>query len=91
MKINNSKVGGNNVTGDLSLFEGSLYDKPVYIWYSEDTFDDKYKEKYPQYFISKDAPEELREKYYNPKIFYEEVIDLFKYIHDSHEKNNEIE
>ena len=46
---------------------------PVYIWYSEETFDDKYKANYPQFFISSDAPKELREKYYNPKIIYKDA------------------
>lgn len=70
LKIQNSRLGGNNVTGDLSYFEEN--NKRVYIWYSEETFDDKYKESYPQFFISKEAPEELREKYYNPKIIYKD-------------------
>lgn len=91
LKINNSRLGGNNVTGDLSLFEGDLDCEPVYVWYSEETFDEKYKSQYPQFFISKDAPEELREKYYNPKVIYKEVVDPIAVIYDLEEKHKEIQ
>lgn len=91
LKINNSRLGGNNVTGDLTLFEGNSHSSPVYIWYSEETFDDNYKSQYPQFFISKDAPEELREKYYNPKIVYKEVGAAVDVIHDTEEKNKKIQ
>lgn len=90
LRIKNSRLGGNNVTGDLTLFVGNSHTRPVYVWYSEETFDDKYKLQYPQFFISKDAPEELREKYYNPKIIYEEVTDPTSVIHDSEEKNKKV-
>jgi len=73
LKINNSKLGGNNVTGDLTPFK-NLFGNTVYVWYSEETFDDKYKAQYPHFFISKDAEEELREKYYNPAITEIEAI-----------------
>lgn len=89
LKINNSRLGGNNVTGDLALFEGNRRCKPVYVWYSEETFDEEYKAQYSQFFISKDAPKELREKYYNPRIVYKEVVDPFAVIHDSEEKPKE--
>lgn len=91
LKINNSRLGGNNVTGDLTLFEGNSHSSSVYIWYSEETFDDNYKSQYPQFFISKDAPEELREKYYNPKIVYKEVGAAVDVIHDTEEKNKKIQ
>lgn len=67
LNIKDSKLSGNNITGDLTPFKDNLYYKPVYFYYSEETFDDNYKLKYPQFFISKDAPLDLREKYYNPK------------------------
>lgn len=90
LKLQNSRLGGNNVTGDLTLFEGNSHTRPVYVWYSEETFDDNYKSQYPQFFLSKDAPEELREKYYNPKIIYEEVVDPVAVIHDLEEKNKKV-
>ena len=90
LKLQNSRLGGNIVTGDLTLFEGNTHTKPVYVWYSEETFDDNYKSQYPQFFLSKDAPEELREKYYNPKIIYEEVVDPVAVIHDLEEKNKKV-
>lgn len=74
LNLKNSRLGGNNVTGDLTFFEG---DSPVYIWYSEETFDDNYKSRYPQFFISKEAPKELREKYYNPEFYYIDIKELF--------------
>ena len=89
LQINNSRLGGNNVTGDLTFFEGTLGCSPVYIWYSEETFDDKYKSQYPQFFISKDAPEELREKYYNPRIIYETTNEQDGIILDLKEKNED--
>lgn len=67
LNIKDSKLSGNNITGDLTPFKDNSYYKPVYFYYSEETFDDNYKLKYPQFFISKDAPLDLREKYYNPK------------------------
>lgn len=91
LKINDSRLGGNNVTGDLTFFEGNRYSKPVYVWYSEETFDEEYKSQYPQFFISKDAPEKLREKYYNPRIIYKEVVDPVAVIHDLEEKHKEIQ
>lgn len=90
LQLNNSRLGGNNVTGDLTLFEGILGYEPVYIWYSEETFDYKYKSQYPQFFISKNAPEELREKYYNPIIIYEENNEQIKTISNLEENLKEI-
>ena len=89
LRIKNSRLGGNNVTGDLTLFEGNSHTRPVYVWYSEETFDDNYKSQYPQFFISKDAPEELREKYYNPKIIYETTNEQDGIIIDLKEKNED--
>lgn len=92
LEINKSRLGGNNVTGDLSFFEGKRkHTKPVYVWYSEETFDDKYKSQYPQFFLSKDAPKELREKYYNPQILIDKVVDPAAVIHDLENKYREIE
>lgn len=90
LQIKNSRLGGNNITGDLKLFEGNSHTRPVYVWYSEETFDDNYKLQYPQFFLSKDAPEELREKYYNPKIIYEEVVDPVAIINDLEDKNKKV-
>ena len=90
LRIKNSRLGGNNVTGDLTLFEGNSHTRPVYVWYSEETFDDNYKSQYPQFFISKDAPEELREKYYNPRIIYKEEVDPALVVNNLEEKQREI-
>lgn len=91
LKINNSRLGGNNIIGDLNAFQGSSHFNPVYIWYSEETFDYKYKSEHPQFFISKDAPEELREKYYNPRIIYKEVVDPIAVINNLEEETKKIE
>jgi len=91
LKINKSKLAGNNVTGDLRFFEPERKNiNPVYVWYSEETFDNKYKTQYPQFFLSKDAPTELREKYYNPQILTEKVIDPAAVFHDLENKYKEI-
>lgn len=92
LKINNSRLNGNNVTGGLNSFKNDFYGitSYVYVWYSEETFDDKYKAQYPQFFISKDAPEELREKYYNPRIIYKETVDPVAVLHDLEYKNKQI-
>lgn len=60
------------MVGNLSYFLNRV---KVYIWYSEDTFDETYKRKYPDYFLSENAPQELKEKYYNPQIIEKEVYD----------------
>ncbi len=67
LHLNKSNLKGNNVEGDLSPFYDSRFGS-VFIWYSEDTFDAVYKEKYPKFFLSKDAPKELKKIYYNPEI-----------------------
>lgn len=86
LRLEQAKLGGNNVIGDLTYFEGNQYCSPVYIWYSEETFDEKYKLQYPQFFLSKEAPEELREKYYNPRIAVEKVCDIVAVINDLEDK-----
>ncbi len=92
LEINKSRLGGNNVTGDLSFFDiKRKYSEPVYVWYSEKTFDDEYKNQYPQFFLSKDAPKELKEKYYNPQILIDKVADPAAVIHDLENKYREIE
>lgn len=85
LNISNSRLAGNNVSGSLEKFGDDLYGNQTYIWYSEETFDDEYKLKYPQFFLSKDAPEELRQKYYNPIMVSKEIIDLSHITADSEE------
>ena len=85
LNISNSRLAGNNVSGSLEKFVDDLYGNQTYIWYSEETFDDEYKSKYPQFFLSKDAPEELRQKYYNPIMVSREIIDLSHITADSEE------
>lgn len=86
LRLDKAKLGGNNVIGDLTYFEGNECCSPVYIWYSEETFDEKYKSQYPQFFLSEDAPKELREKYYNPRIDVEKVWDIVAVINNLEEK-----
>lgn len=86
LRLDKAKLGGNNVIGDLTYFEGNECRSPVYIWYSEETFDEKYKSQYPQFFLSEDAPKKLREKYYNPRIYVEKVCDIVAVINNLEEK-----
>lgn len=67
LRLNRTNLKGNSVEGDLTYFHDERFGN-VYIWYSENTFDEIYKEKYPRFFLPKNAPSELKEKYYNPKI-----------------------
>lgn len=70
--LNHTNLKGNHVTGNLSPIEGNgpngEYLGRAYYWYNEETFDETYKENYPEYFLDKNAPIELKEKFYNPKI-----------------------
>ena len=92
LKINKSKLGGNNVIGDLYPFvRKGRYVGTVYVWYSEETFDNKYKSQYPQFFLSSDAPVKLKEKYYNPQILTDKVVDSAAVIHDLEDKYREIQ
>ncbi len=70
--LNKANLKGNNVEGDLSPFHDSR-EGNVYFWYSEDTFDKAYKEKYPFYFLDANAPQELKEIYYNPTLVKEKI------------------
>lgn len=66
--LNNSNLKGNNVIGELTnaIKKGRSTTRVCTFIYSDGTFDDVYKETHPQYFLDKNAPSELREKYYNP-------------------------
>lgn len=90
LDIHESRLSGNCVKGDLSFFKDSR-SNIVYVWYSETTFDNKYKNKYPQFFLSKDAPKELIEKYYNPQILIDKVVSPAAVIHDLEDKYRNIE
>ena len=63
IKINKSNFKGNNIYGDLSPLNNKIY-----FWYSEDTFDEAYKSKYNKFFLDDNAPDCLKDKYYNPKM-----------------------
>lgn len=67
LHLNHANLKGNNVTGNLSPFYDERYGS-VYFWYNENTFDAQYKEEYPEYFLDDKAPQELKDKFYNPKI-----------------------
>lgn len=67
LHLDKANLKGNQVEGDLSFFHSEVGSN-VYFWYTADTFDDAYKEKYPQYFLDDKAPEYLKNKYYNPNV-----------------------
>ena len=61
-----TNLKGNKVLGNLnSYIDFNGY--RIYFYYSEDTFDDNYKKVHPEFFLSSDAPDELKEIYYNPQ------------------------
>lgn len=62
--LENANLKGNKVVGDLNPFEFGGY--KIKFYYSEDTFDEKYKKEHPEFFLSSDAPSELKEIYYCP-------------------------
>ena len=75
--LNHTNLKENNVIGNLSPIQGIEKNQNLgtaYFWYNEDTFDEAYKANYPEYFLDENAPQELKEKYYNPKII--NIIDL---------------
>lgn len=56
---------GKEVVGDLSpLVYNGYY---IYFHYSEDTFDEKYKNMYPTFFLASNAPIHLKSLFYNPR------------------------
>ncbi len=65
--LNDSKLKGNTVVGELSN-KVDRWDRVGIFSYSEDTFDDTYKEAHPEYFLDNNTPSELKEKYYQPLI-----------------------
>ncbi len=71
--LTNACLKGNDIIGDLlplKLFiktSKRYLIKKIYFFYNEDTFDEKYKKEHPEFFLSSDAPDELKEMYYNPK------------------------
>lgn len=62
--LTNSDLRGNTIIGDISnrveLLSGQKY---MYL-YNEDTFDENYKNTYPEFFLETDAPLELKELFY---------------------------
>ena len=44
------------------------------ISYNEDSFDQEFKDSHPEFFPSKDLPEEIREKFYDGKLTLEDLI-----------------
>ena len=76
LRLNKSNLKGNQVEGDLSFFH-SKSEGDVYFWYTENTFDEIYKEKYPQYFLDDNAPEYLKDKYYNPTVVTKVIPTIF--------------
>ncbi len=106
IKLNNSNLKGNQIHGSLSPFPKTITrDYEVYFWYSEDTFDEKYKEIYPEYFLDSNAPQQLKDLYYNPeeiqtscgkvwykkrKLDFETYLKYYQYLHFKSLKNFDI-
>lgn len=71
--LTNACLKGNDIIGDLLPLKLFIKTskvhliKKIYFFYNEDTFDEKYKKEHPEFFLSNDAPDELKEMYYNPK------------------------
>ncbi len=58
LDLSDTSLKGNNIKGDLNPKNG------VKILYNEDTFDEIYKREHPEFFLSSDAPDELKKIYY---------------------------
>lgn len=63
--LSKTNLKGNNITEPPAHFRKQQ--ENLYFWYTEDTFDNNYQKTHPNYFLSRSAPKELKEKYYNPK------------------------
>ena len=63
VELRNSRLQGNNITGDLSNVQNDL--GTCIFCYTEDTFDAGFKNAHPEYFLDKDAPQALKDMYYN--------------------------
>lgn len=92
--LNHANLKGNYVVGNLSPIHGKDSNGNnlgiAYYWYNEDTFDEIYKENYPEYFLDANAPQELKDKFYNPKLKVKESV-LKKLSEKELEKDNFLE
>ena len=81
---------------DFALLEGIYFESInlngcnirnlQYIDYNEDTFDQEFKDKYPECFPSDDLPKEIREAFYEKKVLITDLINypaLRKYVNKS--------
>lgn len=85
--LRNSNFKGNLVTGNLDNV--SYAGDTCTFLYNEDTFDNSFIETHKGYFLDKDAPQELKDFFYNPAIVikrnsFEE--DLFKFNNNREKK-----
>lgn len=76
--LHKSNLKGNKIIGDLTPMVYQGY--PIYFRYTEDTFDEEYKKQYPTFFLDKDAPMNLKNKYYGMHSSFEEsfIHGIFK-------------
>ena len=64
--LRNSNFKGNRVTGSLDNFYDVYRGDTCSFLYNEDTFDKDFIESHKEYFLDDDAPQELKDFYYNP-------------------------
>ncbi len=72
-----TNLKGNKVIGDL--YPIKEYNMKYY--YNENTFDDNYKTEHPEFFLSSEAPDELKEIYYrHGELDFETYLKYYKYL-----------
>ena len=74
LDLRKTNLRGNSIIGDLDTYTttGAYGREDVYTTYSKDTFDEEYIKSYPEFFLNDNAPEELKNKFYNPQSITEE-------------------
>lgn len=89
--LNKTNLKGNHIIDDLTPIRYNGYD--IYFNYSEDTFDEKFKNNHPEFFLDEKAPDKLKSDYYKVhycslikedgttfRFFERSTLDLAKYL-----------
>ena len=86
LHLENSRLQGNEIVGDLSYFQNG--EDKVYIWYQEDTFDKAYQKKHPEFFLDEQAPQTLKDKFYQKIADFDE--EDYSHVLDAYQEMDEL-